>query len=198
MKELTNEKIEKEMLQEAEYSCNFTKSMATDLTMKAIKNLDVLYTIFGEKTDFLNKVVEFDESIDYDKMQYVFTKNELEEGIEVTEELIIRNPIMCANVILDTVLLKETGKNFDYQNLIKLLKRFNWECSLGYVGIKDDGEYLLESLKEYLIEDTGTNDLLILLFQFIKRTLQDDVVSKYISDTLGGEENRISMSEDIK
>ena len=131
-------------------------------------------------------------------MKYIFTKNELEEGIEVAEELIIRNPIMCANVILDTVLFKETGKNFDYQNLIKLLKRFNWECSLGYVGIKDDGEYLLESLKKYLIEDTGTNDLLILLFQFIKRALQDEVVSKYISDTLGGEENRISMSEDIK
>ena len=198
MKEFTNEQIEKEILQEAEYSCNLTKSMATDLTMKPIKNLDVLYTIFGEKTDFLNKVVEFDESVDYDEMKYIFTKNELEEGIEVTEDLIVRNPIMCANVILDTVLFKETGKNFDYQNLIKLLKRFNWECSLGYVGIKDDGEYLLESLKKYLIEDTGTNDLLILLFQFIKRTLQDDVVSKYISDTLGGEENRISMSEDIK
>ena len=194
MKEFTNEQIEKEMLQEAEYSCNFTKSMATDLTMKPIKNLDVLCTIFGEKTDFLNKVVEFDESVDYDKMQYVFTKNELEEGIEVAEELIVRNPIMCANVILDTVLFKETGKNFDYQNLIKLLKRFNWECSLEYLGTK----YLLESLKKYLIEDTGTNDLLILLFQFIKRALQDDVVSKYISDTLGGEENRISMSEDIK
>lgn len=194
MKEFTNEK----MLQEAEYNSNFTKSMATDLTMKPIKNLDVLYTIFGEKTDFLNKVVEFDESIDYDKMQYIFTKNELEEGIEVAEELIVQNPIMCANVILDTVLFKETGKNFDYQNLIKLLKRFNWECSLGYVGIKDDGEYLLESLKKYLIEDTGTNDLLILLFQFIKRALQDEIVSKYISDTLGGEENRISMSEDIK
>ena len=42
------------------------------------------------------------------------------------------------------------------------------------------------------------NDLVILLFLFIKRALQDDVVSKYISDTLGGEENRISMSEDIK
>ena len=194
MKELTKAQIEKEILQEAEYSCNFTKSMATDLTMKPIKNLDVLYTIFGEKTDFLNKVVEFDESVDYEKMQYVFTKNELEEGIEVAEELIIRNPIMCANVILDTVLFKETGKNFDYQNLIKLLKRFNWECSLEYLGTK----YLLESLKKYLIEDTGTNDLLILLFQFIKRALQDDVVSKYISDTLGGEENRISMSEDIK
>jgi len=40
--------------------------------------------------------------------------------------------------------------------------------------------------------------LLILLFQFIKRTLQDDVVNKCISDTLGGEENRISMLEDIK
>ena len=198
MKELTKAQIEKEILQEAEYNSNLTKSMATDLTMKPIKNLDVLYTIFGEKTDYLNKVVEFDESIDYDKMQYVFTKNELEEGIEAAEELIVRNPIMCANVILDTVLFKETGKNFDYQNLIKLLKRFNWECSLGYVGIKDDGEYLLESLKKYLIGDTGTNDLLILLFQFIKRTLQDDVVSKYISDTLGGEENRISMSEDIK
>ena len=198
MKEFTNEQIEKEILQEAEYSCNFTKSMATDLTMKPIKNLDVLYTIFGEKTDYLNKVVEFDESIDYDKMQYIFTKNELEEGIEVTEELIVRNPIMCANVILDTVLFKETGKDFDYQNLIKLLKRFNWECPLNYVGIKDDGEYLLESLKKYLIEDTGTNDLLILLFQFIKRALQDDVVSRYISDTLGGEENRISMSENIK
>ena len=198
MKEFTNEQIEKEILQEVEYSCNLTKSMATDLTMKPIKNLDVLYTIFGEKTDFLNKVIEFDESVDYDKMQYIFTKNELEEGIEVAEELIVQNPIMCANVILDTVLFKETGKNFDYQNLIKLLKRFNWECSLGYVGIKDDGEYLLESLKKYLIEDTGTNDLLILLFQFIKRALQDDVVSKYISDTLGGEQNRISMSEDIK
>ena len=194
MKELTKAQIEKEILQEAEYSCNLTKSMATDLTMKPIKNLDVLYTIFGEKTDFLNKVVEFDESVDYDEMKYIFTKNELEEGIEVTEELIVRNPIMCANVILDTVLFKETGKNFDYQNLIKLLKRFNWECSLEYLGTK----YLLESLKKYLIEDTGTNDLLILLFQFIKRTLQDDVVSKYISDTLGGEENRISMSEDIK
>ena len=198
MKEFTNEQIEKEILQEVEYSCNLTKSMATDLTMKPIKNLDVLYTIFGEKTDYLNKIIEFDESIGYDKMEYIFTKNELQEGIEVTEELIIRNPIMCANVILDTVLFKETGKNFDYQNLIKLLKRFNRECSLGYVGIKDDGEYLLESLKKYLIEDTGTNDLLILLFQFIKRALQDEVVSKYISDTLGGEENRISMSEDIK
>ena len=197
MKEFTNEQIE-QMLQEVEYNSNLTKSMATDLTMKPIKNLDVLYTIFGEKTDYLNKVVEFDESVDYEKMEYIFTKNELQEGIEVTEELIVRNPIMCANVILDTVLFKETGKNFDYQNLIKLLKRFNWECSLGYVGIKDDGEYLLESLKKYLIEDTGTNDLLILLFQFIKRALQDDVVSKYISDTLGGEENRISMSEDIK
>jgi len=198
MKELTKAQIEKEILQEAEYSCNFTKSMATDLTMKPIKNLDVLYTIFGEKTDFLNKVVEFDESVDYDEVKYIFTKDELEEGIEVTEDLIVRNPIMCANVILDTVLFKETGKNFDYQNLIKLLKRFNCECSLGYVGIKDDGEYLLESLKKYLTEYTGTNDLLILLFQFIKRALQDDVVSKYISDTLGGEENRISMSEDIK
>ena len=194
MKEFTKAQIEKEMLQEAEYSCNFTKSMATDLTMKPIKNLDVLYTIFGEKTDFLNKVVEFDESVDYEKMQYVFTKNELEEGIEVAEELIVQNPIMCANVILDTVLFKETGKNFDYQNLIKLLIIFNKECSLGYVGIR----FLLESLKKYLIEDTGTNDLLILLFQFIKRALQDDVVSRYISDTLGGEENRISMSKDIK
>lgn len=194
MKELTKAQIEKEILQEAEYSCNLTKSMATDLTMKPIKNLDVLYTIFGEKTDFLNKVVEFDESVDYDEMKYIFTKNELQEAMEVTEELIVQNPIMCANVILDTVLFKETGKNFDYQNLIKLLKRFNWECSLEYLGTK----YLLESLKKYLIEDTGTNDLLILLFQFIKRTLQDDVVSKYISDTLGGEENRISMSEDIK
>ena len=198
MKKFTNEQIEKEILQEAEYSCNFTKSMANDLTMKPIKNLDVLYTIFGEKTDYLNKVVEFDESVDYDKMQYVFTKDELQEVSEFTEDLIVQNPIMCANVILDTVLFKETGKNFDYQNLIKLLKRFNWECSLGYVGIKDDGEYLLESLKKYLIEDTRINGLLILLFQFIKRTLQDDVVSKYISDTLGGEENRISMSEDIK
>lgn len=198
MKEFTKAQIEKEMLQEAEYSCNLTKSMATDLTMKPIKNLDVLYTIFGEKTDFLNNLVEFDESVDYGKMEYIFTKYELQEAIEVAEELIVRNPIMCANVILDTVLFKETGKNFDYQNLIKLLKRFNWECSLGYVGIKDDGEYLLESLKTYLIKDTGANDLLILLFQFIKRALQDDVVSKYISDTLGGEENRISMSEDIK
>lgn len=62
--------------------------------------------------------------------------------------------------------------------------------------IKDDGEYLLESLK-IAIRDTGTNDLLILLFQFTKGS-QDDIVSKYISDTLGGEENRISMSEDIK
>ena len=198
MKELTKVQIEKEILQEAEYSCNFTKSMATDLTMKPIKNLDVLYTIFGEKTDYLNKVVEFDESINYDKMECVFTKDELQEVLEITEELILRNPIMCANVILDTVLFKETGKNFDYQNLIKLLKIFNWECSLNYVDIKDDGEYLLESLKKYLIEDTRINGLLILLFQFIKRTLQDDVVSKYISDTLGGEENRISMSEDIK
>lgn len=198
MKELTKVQVEKEILQEAEYNCNFTKSMATDLSMKPIKNLDVLYTIFTEKTDYLNKIVELDESIDYDKMEYVFTKNELQEGIEITEDLIIINPIMCANVILDTVLFKETGKNFDYQNLIKLLKRFNWECALGYIGIKDDGEYLLESLKKYLIEDTGTNDLLILLFQFIKRALQDDVVSKYISDTLGGEENRILMSEDIK
>lgn len=198
MKELTKVQVEKEILQEAEYNCNFTKSMATDLSMKPIKNLDVLYTIFTEKTDYLNKIVELDESIDYDKMEYGFTKNELQEGIEITEDLIIINPIMCANVILDTVLFKETGKNFDYQNLIKLLKRFNWECSLGYVGIKDDGEYLLESLKKYLIEDTGTNDLLILLFQFTKRALQDDIVSKYISDTLGGEENRISMSEDIK
>ncbi len=108
MKEFTNEQIE-QMLQEVEYNSNLTKSMATDLTMKPIKNLDVLYTIFGEKTDFLNKVVEFDESVDYDKMQYVFTKNELEEGIEVAEELIVQNPIMCANVILDTVLFKETG-----------------------------------------------------------------------------------------
>lgn len=198
MKEFTNEQIEKEILQEVEYSCNLTKSMATDLTMKPIKNLDVLYTIFGEKTDYLNKVVEFDESINYDKMECVFTKDELQEVLEITEDLILRNPIMCSNVILDTVLFKETGKNFDYQNLIKLLKIFNWECSLGYVGIKDDGEYLLESLKTYLIEDTRINGLLILLFQFIKRTLQDDIVSKYISDTLGGEENRISMSEDIK
>ena len=198
MKELTREQIEKEMMQEAEYSCNFTKSMATDLSMKPIKNLDVLYTIFTEKTDYLNKIVELDESIDYDKMEYVFTKNELQEGIEITEDLIEQNPIMCANVILDTVLFKETGKNFDYQNLIKLLKRFNWECSLGYIGIKDDGEYLLESLKKYLSEDMKVNDLVILLFLFIKRALQDDVVSKYISDTLGGEEKRISMSEDIK
>lgn len=198
MKELTREQIEKEMMQEAEYNCNFTKSMATDLSMKPIKNLDVLYTIFTEKTDYLNKIVELDESIDYDKMEYVFTKNELQEGIEITEELIVRNPIMCANVILDTVLFKETGKNFDYQNLIKLLKRFNFECSLGYIGIKDDGEYLLESLKKYLSEDMKANDLEILLFLFIKRALQDDVVSKYISDTLGGEENRVSMSEDIK
>jgi hypothetical protein len=110
MKELTREQIEKEMMQEAEYNCNFTKSMATDLSMKPIKNLDVLYTIFTEKTDYLNKIVELDESIDYDKMEYVFTKNELQEGIEITEELIVRNPIMCANVILDTVLFKETGK----------------------------------------------------------------------------------------
>lgn len=198
MKELTREQIEKEMMQEAEYNCNFTKSMATDLSMKPIKNLDVLYTIFTEKTDYLNKIVELDESIDYDKMEYVFTKNELQEGIEITEDLIEQNPIMCANVILDTVLFKETGKNFDYQNLIKLLKRFNWECSLGYIGIKDDGEYLLESLKKYLSEDMKVNDLVILLFLFIKRALQDDVVSKYISDTLGGEEKRISMSEDIK
>lgn len=198
MKELTREQIEKEMMQEAEYSCNFTKSMATDLSMKPIKNLDVLYTIFTEKTDYLNKIVELDESIDYDKMEYVFTKNELQEGIEITEDLIEQNPIMCANVILDTVLFKETGKNFDYQNLIKLLIRFNWECSLGYIGIKDDGEYLLESLKKYLSEDMKVNDLVILLFLFIKRALQDDVVSKYISDTLGGEEKRISMSEDIK
>lgn len=198
MKELTKVQVEKEILQEAEYNCNFTKSMATDLSMKPIKNLDVLYTIFTEKTDYLNKIVELDESIDYDKMEYVFTKNELQEGIEITEDLIIINPIMCANVILDTVLFKETGKNFDYQNLIKLLKRFNWECSLGYVGIEDDGEYLLESLKKYLSEDMKVNDLVILLFLFIKRALQDDVVSKYISDTLGGEENRISMSEDIK
>lgn len=198
MKELTREQIEKEMMQEAEYNCNFTKSMATDLSMKPIKNLDVLYTIFTEKTDYLNKIVELDESIDYDKMEYVFTKNELQEGIEITEDLIEQNPIMCANVILDTVLFKETGKNFDYQNLIKLLIRFNWECSLGYIGIKDDGEYLLESLKKYLSEDMKVNDLVILLFLFIKRALQDDVVSKYISDTLGGEEKRISMSEDIK
>lgn len=198
MKELTKVQIEKEILQEAEYNCNFTKSMATDLSMKPIKNLDVLYTIFTEKTDCLNKIVEFDESIDFDEMKYIFTKDELQEGIEITEELIVRNPIMCANVILDTVLFKETGKNFDYQNLIKLLIRFNWECSLGYIGIKDDGEYLLESLKKYLNEDMIVNDLVILLFLFIKRALQDDVVSKYISDTLGGEENRISMSEDIK
>lgn len=198
MKELTREQIEKEMMQEAEYNCNFTKSMATDLSMKPIKNLDVLYTIFTEKTDYLNKIVELDESIDYDKMEYVFTKNELQEGIEITEELIEQNPIMCANVILDTVLFKETGKNFDYQNLIKLLKRFNFDCGLGYVAIKDNGEYLLENLKKHLIEDVNTNDLVVLLFLFIKRALQDDVVSKYISDTLGGEENRISMSEDIK
>lgn len=198
MKELTREQIEKEMMQEAEYNCNFTKSMATDLSMKPIKNLDVLYTIFTEKTDYLNKIVELDESIDYDKMEYVFTKNELQEGIEITEDLIEQNPIMCANVILDTVLFKETGKNFDYQNLIKLLKRFNFECYLGYRGIEDDGEYLLESLKKYLSEDMKVNDLVILLFLFIKRALQDDVVSKYISDTLGGEEKRISMSEDIK
>ena len=198
MKELTKVQIEKEILQEAEYNCNFTKSMATDLSMKPIKNLDVLYTIFTEKTDYLNKIVEFDESIDFDEMKYIFTKDELQEGIEITEELIIRNPIMCANIILDTVLFKETGKNFDYQNLIKLLKRFNFECSLGYIGIKDDGEYLLESLKKYLSEDMKANDLEILLFLFIKRALQDDVVSKYISDTLGGEENRVSMSEDIK
>ena len=198
MEELTKVQIEKEILQEAEYNCNFTKSMATDLSMKPIKNLDVLYTIFTEKTDYLNKIVEFDESIDFDEMKYIFTKDELQEGIEITEELIVRNPIMCANVILDTVLFKETGKNFDYQNLIKLLKRFNFECSLGYIGIKDDGEYLLESLKKYLSEDMKANDLEILLFLFIKRALQDDVVSKYISDTLGGEENRVSMSEDIK
>ena len=198
MEELTKVQIEKEILQEAEYNCNFTKSMATDLSMKPIKNLDVLYTIFTEKTDYLNKIVEFDESIDFDEMKCIFTKDELQEGIEITEELIVRNPIMCANVILDTVLFKETGKNFDYQNLIKLLKRFNFECSLGYIGIKDDGEYLLESLKKYLSEDMKANDLEILLFLFIKRALQDDVVSKYISDTLGGEENRVSMSEDIK
>jgi hypothetical protein len=69
---------------------------------------------------------------------------------------------------------------------------------LGYVGIKDDGEYILKKLKKYLDEKTKINDLLVLLFQFIKRTLQDDVVSGYISDTLGGEYHRISMSEDIK
>ena len=194
MKELTKVQIEKEILQEAEYNCNFTKSMATDLSMKPIKNLDVLYTIFTEKTDYLNKIVEFDESIDFDEMKYIFTKDELQEGIEITEELIVRNPIMCANVILDTVLFKETGKNFDYQNLIKLLIRFNWDLGLGYIGIKDDGEYLLENLKKYLSEDMKVNDLVILLFLFIKRALQDDVVSKYISDTLGGEENKIGRA----
>lgn len=55
----------------------------------------------------------------------------------------------------------------------------------------------LENLKKYLIEDTGTNDLLILLFSLLKEHFKMILVSKYISDTLGGEENKFQCRKTL-